>query len=293
MSDKFEFIDGLKYAYPIVRMCMWLSVSKSGFYEWRGRPMSATAERREVLKVKIAEIFDESDETYGYRRVHAELGRQGVPAGLELVRALMRELELVACQPRPWRHSLTEGGDAGRVPDLVAGDFTADAPGQKLVGDVTYIPTWEGWLFLATVLDCHTKAVVGYAMDDHYRTPLISAAIDAAVASGIVGAGSVFHSDRGSNYMSYEFAVKLGSLGINQSVGRTGVCYDNAMAESFFGVLKTERVYRTQYPTRAHAKSDIARYIEGRYNTRRLHSALGYRTPAEAYEAYISGQQAA
>lgn len=293
MSEKFEFIDGLKYAFPIVKMCRWLSVSKSGFYEWRDRPTSATTERREDLKVQIVNIFDDSDETYGYRRVHAELARQGITAGPELVRALMREAELVACQPRPWRHSLTEGGDAGNIPDLVARDFTADAPGVKLVGDITYIPTWAGWLYLATVLDCHTKAVVGYAMGDNYKTPLISAAIDMAVRNGRVEDQAIFHSDRGSNYTSAEFGEKLASQQMRQSVGRTGICYDNAMAESFFAVLKNELVHRTIYPTHAHAKRDIVRYIETRYNTRRIHSAIGYRTPLEVHEAYVSRCEAA
>jgi len=137
VSEKYEFIDGLRYAYPTVCMCSWLEVSKSGFYEWRGRPTSATAERRAALTVRIVEIFNDSDETYGYRRVHAELGRQGVEAGLELVRALMRAEGLVACQPRPWRHSLTRGGPSGPIPDLVQRDFTADVPGHKLVGDIT------------------------------------------------------------------------------------------------------------------------------------------------------------
>ena len=168
MSDKYEFIDGQRYAYSIISMCTWLDVSRSGFYEWRDRPASATTQRREYLKEVIIEIFEDSDGTYGYRRVHAELARQGVEAGPELVRALMREEGLVACQPRPWRHCLTDGADAGAIADLVARDFTADTPGVKLVGDITYIPTWEGWLYLATVIDCQTKAVVGYAMDDNY-----------------------------------------------------------------------------------------------------------------------------
>jgi putative transposase len=293
VSEKYEFIDGCKYAYPIVKMCTWLDVSKSGFYEWRGRPASATAERRAQLKALIAEIFADSDQTYGYRRVHAELGRQGVQAGPELVRALMRDLGLVACQPRPWRHSLTELGHSGPIPDLVARDFSADAPGVKMVGDVTYIPTWQGWLFLATVIDCHTRAVIGYAMADHYKTTLVSAAIDAAARNYQFAADAVFHSDRGSNYTSSDFAAKLVSLGVSQSVGRTGICYDNALAESFFAALKNELVRRTQYPTRAHAKRDIARYIELRYNTRRIHSALGYRTPKEVYDEHQTRQQAA
>ena len=288
MSEKYEFIDGEKYAYPIVRMCAWLEVSKSGFYDWRERPASATAERRAALTAKITEIFDDSDETYGHRRIHAELGRHGVEAGLELVRALMRAAGLVACQPRPWRHSLTVGGPAGPIPDLVARDFGAEAPGQKMVGDITYIPTWEGWLFLATVLDCHTKAVVGYAMADHYKTSLISAAIDAAARNYVFAADAIFHSDRGSNYTSAEFGDKLVSLGVRQSVGRTGVCWDNAMAESFFAVLKNELVHRTVYPTREHARKDVARWIEFRYNTKRIHSGLGYRTPQEVYGEYLN-----
>jgi len=287
------FIAQQEYAYPISRMCRWLAVSRSGFYEWRSRPVSVTAMRRASLMVKITTVFEESDETYGYRRVTAELVRKGVRAGEELVRGLMRQMGLVACQPRPWRFSLTQGGPAGPIPDLVDRDFTAAVPGAKMVGDITYIPTWQGWLYLATVIDCHTKKVVGYAMDDNYKTPLISAAIDRAAANMVLPDGAVFHSDRGSNYTSADFADKLDSLGINQSVGRTGICYDNAMAESFFAVLKNELVHRTVYPTREHARRDIARYIEFRYNTRRIHSGLGYRTPQEVHDTYMDQQIAA
>ena len=200
---------------------------------------------------------------------------------------------LVACQPRPWRHSLTQAGDSGPIPDLVARDFTAEAPGVKLVGDITYIPTWQGWVYLATVIDCHTKAVIGYAMDDHYKTSLISAAIDSAARNYPLVQGAIFHSDRGSNYTSAQFAAKLASLGIRQSVGRTGICYDNALAESFFAVLKNELVHRTVYPTRQRARKDIVRYIEFRYNARRIHSALGYRTPQEVYDEHLNRLEAA
>ena len=293
MSDSYEFIDGQKCAYPIVKMCRWLEVSRSGFYEWRDRPASATAERRGRLAAQILRIFADADETYGYRRVHAELARQGVQAGPELVRAIMREQGLVACQPRPFRFSLTDPGQVGNLCDLLERDFTATVPGAKLVGDITYIDTWEGWLFLATVIDCATKKVIGYAMDDNYRTPLISQAMVRAQANMVLPDGAIFHSDRGSNYTSQEFAETLEELGVRQSVGRTGICFDNAMAESFFGVLKVELVHRTQYPTREHARRDIARYIEFRYNTRRIHSGLGYNTPQEVHDAYIDGQDAA
>jgi len=275
-------------------MRSWLGVSSSGYYEWRRRPESATAARRERLKALITVIFDDSDETYGHRRLHAELARQGERCSVELIRALVRELGLVPCQPRPWRHSLTEADPAaGAIPDLVARDFTATAPGEKMVGDITYIPTWEGWVFLATVIDCYTKAVIGWAMDDNYRTPLISAAIRMAARNHDLKPSAIFHSDRGSNYTSAEFAATLRDLNIRQSVGRTGTCYDNAMAESFFAALKNERVHRTQYPTRRHAINDVARYIELRYNSKRLHSALAYRTPNEVYDEYLNRQLAA
>jgi putative transposase len=293
----YEFIDA-EYAtghnaLTVLQMCVWLGVSKSGFYEWRSRPESATARRREELRLLIKKAFDDSDGTYGHRRVWAQLARWGVRAGLELVRALMRELGLVACQPRPWRPTTTQQGAAGPIPDLVNRDFSAEVPGQKMVGDITYIPTWEGWLYLAAVIDCATRKVVGWAMDDHYRTPLISAAIGMAARNTDLPAGAVFHSDRGSNYTSGEFAGVLEGLGIRQSVGRTGICFDNALAESFNAAVKVERVHRTVYPTRRKAREDIAGYIELRYNRTRLHSALGYRTPQEAHDEYLNRQLAA
>jgi putative transposase len=302
VSARYELIDAEKATvtpagavkYSIVKMCQWLDVSSSGYYEWLGRPASATAARRDWLRLLIGEVFTGSDGTYGHRRVHAQLARWGEHASLELVRGLMRELGLVACQPRPWRHCLTEADAVpAPIPDLVRRDFTAEAPGRKMVGDITYIPTWEGWVYLATVIDCHTKAVVGWAVDDNYRTPLISAAIRMAARNHDLAPGAVFHSDRGSNYTSTEFAAVLTGLDIRQSVGRTGICYDNAMAESFFAALKTERVHRTQYPTREHARRDIARYIEFHYNTKRLHSALGYKTPQEVHDEYRNRQAAA
>ena len=298
MSERYELIDAEKDTmtengerkYRIRQMCGWLEVSTSGFYEWRGRPASATAQRRARLAAAVRRIFTDSDETYGHRRIHAQLAREGQRATPELVRAVMRDLGLVACQPRPWRHCLTDGDPAATLPDLVRRDFSAVAPGQKLVGDITYIPTWEGWTYLATVIDCCTKEVIGWAMDDNYKTPLIEAAIHMAARNHDLVPDAIFHSDRGSNYTSERFAKTLEALGIRQSVGRTGICYDNALAESFFGVLKTERVHRTVYPTRRHAERDIASYIELRYNTQRLHSGLGYRTPREVRDQYLNGQ---
>jgi putative transposase len=274
-------------------MCRWLEVSKSGFYEWGSRPESAAAQRRELLKIKIEALFYANDEEYGYRRMHAALVRGGEQAGEELVRKLMRELGLEPCQPKPWRHSLTEQGPSGPIPDLVNRDFSAAVPGQKMVGDITYIPTWEGWVYLALVIDCATRMIIGWAMDDNYKTPLIASAVKMAARNVELPGGAIFHSDRGSNYTSAEYARELGELGILQSVGRTGICYDNAMAESFNAALKNELVHRTHYPTRSHARRDIARYIEFWYNSKRRHSGLQYRSPQQARDEYVERQSAA
>ena len=286
----YKFIDSCrtstaKYAYPAKKMCAWLRVAASGFFDRRKRPASATAERRASLAVLVAAVFQACDETYGYRRIHAQLARRGVACGPELVRHLMRDLGLQPCQPRPWWVGLTEAdGREHRVPDLLEQDLTAPGPGEKLIGDITYIPTWEGWLYLATVIDCHTRMVIGYALGDDYKTPLIQEALQTAARNVTLAESAIFHSDRGSNHTSHAFATTIGERGMRQSMGRIGVCHDNAMAESFFGALKNGRVHRTVYPTRKRARADISRYIDRWDNSDRLHSGLGYRTPQEVLE---------
>lgn len=292
MSSKYEFIDGEKANYPIVKMCRWANVSTSGFYEWRRRPASATSERRASLRVRIVKIFADSDDTYGYRRVHAQLVDEHVEAGPELVRSIMRAANLVACQPRPYKVT-TIAGDGDGPADLCQRDFTATEPGTKLVGDITYISTWAGWVYLATVIDCYSKMVIGYAMADHMRTSLVTDALDMARRNVTLVEGCIFHSDRGSQYTSGDFETYLKQHDLFGSMGRTGVCWDNAMAESFFASLKNEFVYRTVFPTRKKAIDAIAHWIEIRYNRKRLHSALGYRTPFEAHNAYIVEEAAA
>jgi putative transposase len=294
VSEKYAFIDAEKARYSIARMCVWLEVSASGYDEWRNRPLSATAQRRTRLTTLVEAIFDESDGTYGYRRVHAALARQGQGCGPELVRDLMRKLGLVACQPRPWRPTTTQGGESGpAVADLVGRDFRADAPGTKLVGDITYLPTREGFAYLATVIDCCTKECLGYAIAAHMRTELVIDALRMAARNYCLQSAAIFHTDRGSQYLSQAFAEVVDQLDLRHSVGRVGSCFDNAQAESFNATLKVERVNRTAYPTREHARKDVTRYIEFRYNTKRLHSALGYRTPQEARADYQNRRQAA
>jgi transposase InsO family protein len=294
VSDKYTFIRGEEGNYSVRNMCRWAGVSRAGYYEWRDRPESATAVWRRQLGDLIEVVFADSDGTYGYRRVSVVLARRGRPCDPQTVRSIMAERGLVACQPRRKGPVTTVSSDAGDLPDLVQRDFTASEPGAKLVGDITYVATWQGWVYLATVLDCYSKKVVGWAMADHMRTSLVTDALGMAIKNGRVRGGvTIFHSDRGSQYTSQEFADFTAEAGITRSVGRTGICYDNAWAESFNATLKVERVHRTVYPTRQHAMKDVARYIELRYNQKRLHSALDYRTPNEVEQAWYDNQTAA
>ena len=235
MSDKYAFIAaeyaankaaGVADAPSVEKMCFWIGVSKSGYFEWKNRPPSKTAQRREILTAKIKEIFTANDGTYGYRRIHAELARQGVHAGLELVRRLMRRAGLVPHQVRTRRSLTRQAGDIAAIPDLVRRDFTAQAPYTKLIGDITEIKTWEGKLYLATVIDCFNKEVIGYAMAGHFRTELVTAAIEMAAANHPLEPECIFHSDRGSNYTSHAHAEVLEKLNLRQSLGRTGICFE-------------------------------------------------------------------
>jgi putative transposase len=199
VSERYELIDGEKACFTLAMMCRVLEVSRSGYYAWRSRPASANVERRRELQVEIYEIFHTVGRMrYGYRRVHRMLARRGIEAGPELVRALMRDLGLVPVQPRPWRKTTIADPDAAATPDLVGRRFTAERIGQVMVGDITYIRTWEGWVYLATVIDCATKMVLGYATAGHMRAGLVIDALAMAVRNHRVPPGAVFHSDRGS-----------------------------------------------------------------------------------------------
>lgn len=296
MSDKYALIAAEQAdptsTYPVISMCAWLAVSASGFYEWATRAPSARARRRALITAHVRAAFTAGRGAYGVRRVHAILARCDDPsvaaASLQLVRDIMRENDLLACQPRAYRVTTERDGEATqhKIADHLGRDFTAEAPGTKLVGDITYIRTWTGWLYLATVIDCHNRAVIGWSMATHMRTDLICDAITMAATNVDLAPGVVFHSDRGTQYTSDQYAKHLKKLGITASMGRTGICWDNALAESFFGALKNELVYRTAFPTQNKARTAIAEYIEVFYNRQRIHSALDYRTPAEFAATY-------
>ena len=273
----YRLVHAEKGNYCVEMMCRLAGMSRSGYYEWRNRGVSRAAARRAMLTEAIELVFEHSEGTYGYRRVHAELARRGIEADDDTVRQIMREHGWTPVQVKRRRSLTVADKQAAALPDLVRRDFTATVPGTKMVGDITQVDTGEGPLFLATVIDCHSKAVIGWAVDTRYPASLPIAALEMAAKRIPIRSGAIFHSDRGSQYTSADFGDALARLDMRQSVGRTGICFDNSMAESFFGKLKTERPGIGKFATRSAARREIVRYIEGFYNRRRLHSAIDYR----------------
>ena len=286
-------IDAEKANYKIARMCGMLGVPRSSFYAWRNRAETATAARRRELAAQVRRVFGAGRGAYGCRRVAAQLNREGHPCSVGLVADLMREAGLRACQPRAYKRTTVPGEQPVTSPDLIGRDFTAATPGTRLVGDITYLRTGEGWLYLATVIDLATRMVTGWQLAAHMRTSLVTDALDMAITHGHVQPRAIFHSDKGAQYTSAELARFCQAHGIRTSTGRTGVCWDNAAAESFFAALKNEMYYRQAFPDRARARFAVADYIEVFYNRVRLHSTLGYRTPAEALAEFQAAATAA
>lgn len=290
-------IEAEKANYKIVFMCDLLNVPRSSFYAWRDRVETPTQARRRELAVQVARVFAAGRGAYGCRRVAAQLNREGHDCSVGLVADLMRELGLAAVQPRAYKRTTVRGEDPVDSPDLIDRAFApgpdGGEPGERLVGDITYLRTGEGWLYLATVIDLATRMVVGWQMAAHMRTSLIVDALAMARDGGHVGLGAIFHSDRGTQYTSAEFHQYCHRIRVRTSVGRTGVCWDNAVAESFFSALKNEMFHHRQFSTRARARFAVADYIEVFYNRRRLHSSLGYRTPHEALIDYRTAATAA
>jgi putative transposase len=286
-------IDAEKATYPIAWMCRLLGVPRSSFYAWRNRAESATAARRRELAVRVKAAFGAGRGAYGCRRVAAQLNRDGHPCSVGLVADLMRELGLRACQPRAYKRTTVPGEQPVASPDLIGRDFTATTPGTRLVGDITYLKTGEGWLYLATVIDLATRMVTRWQLASHMRTSLVTDALAMAISHGHVHPGAVFHSDKGAQYTSAGFARFCQAHGIRTSTGRTGVCWDNAAAESFFAALKNEMFHRPAFPDRTRARFAVADYIEVFYNRQRLHSTLGYRTPFEALTQFQAAATAA
>ena len=268
----------------VKRACELLEVSRAAYYAHRSGPCQREHDDA-GLTARIRAVHEESRGRYGAPMIHAELARQGHRHGRKRVARLMRAAGLRGRTPKRWKRTTIPGPAAAARADLIRRDFTADATriDSRWCGDITYIRTWEGWLFLATVIDIASRRVVGFAMADHLRTALVADALANALAARDPAPGVIFHSDRGCQYTAGEFAQLADSNQVVLSLGRRGQCWDNALAESFFSALKGELIDVQAWPTRAGARRAIVEYI-GWYNGTRLHSSLGYPTPAE-YDA--------
>lgn len=289
MNALYRLIHAEKANYPIVLLCRVLHVARSSYYAWRESEAARRARQAadDALAHEITVLHIASRHTYGVPRIHAELRRRGRQVNRKRIARLMRERDIRGVTRRKRRSLTRPDTKAKPAPDLIGRDFHAERPGIKLVGDITCLPTAEGWLYLACWLDLATREVVGYAMADHHRAELVTDALDMAHGRARLEAGCVIHSDRGSEYTSAQFRDRIRALGLRQSCGRTGSCFDNAAAESFWALLKEEIGTRT-WPDRATARAEVFTFIETFYNRRRLrkHRTFGYLTPVETRQRH-------
>jgi transposase InsO family protein len=270
----------------INRSCALLSVSRSAFYQWSEHRPSARAQADERLRRHVRRIHYDSRGTYGAPRVHEQLRQEGVATARKRVARLMVEEGLQGRQRRPFKKTTIPDAETLSAADLLGRDFdpTHHPLNRVWCGDISYVRTWEGWAYLATVIDLASRRVVGFSIADHLRTSLVEDAMNMALTRRRPPPGLIFHSDRGSQYRSAGFRQLLARHQCRQSLSRPGQCWDNAVAESFFATLKTELVYRHAWQTRTALREAAFEYIEVYYNRLRIHSALGYRSPA-TYEA--------
>jgi transposase InsO family protein len=278
---RFKLIDAAKKDFPVQRLCQVLDVSPSGYFAWKNRPASRRQREDLVLLAHVRSAFSLSHETYGSPRMTHELREQGLETGRRRVARLMRENGLRARQPRRFRRKTDSQHAFPVAPNRLDQDFTAAAPDEKWGVDLSYIWTREGWLYLAVVIDLYARRVVGWAAGDRLHKELALTALRRALVMRRPAAGLLHHSDRGSQYCSNAYQAELRLHGIVVSMSGKGNCYDNAMVETFFKTLKSELVWRTVFQTRAEATEALARYIDGFYNPRRRHSALGFVSPAQ------------
>jgi len=279
---RFQFIEDRRDEFPVTRTCQMLDVSPSGYYAWRDRPPSAREMANQELYKKIETVYNESHGTYGSPRIYHELKDQ-VPCSENRIARLMRLRGLRAKQSKRFKTTTKRNKAHPVAPNLLKRDFVAARPNQKWLSDISYIPTQEGWLYLAAILDLYTRGIVGWAMSDRMTSDLTISALEMALHQRQPEADLILHSDQGSQYTDQAYQAMLKNHGIRASMNGVGTWYDNAPMESFFGTLKSERVYDHLYHTRAEAKTDVFFYIESFYNRHRRHSALDYLSP-QAYE---------
>ena len=280
---KFGFVDEHRSVWPVRVMCAALDLSASGYYAWRSRPESRRAASNRALIDDIRLIHAESSGTYGSPSVHATLRRHGRRVGRARIERLMRRAGLRGLAALPRRTRTTNSRHTYPIaPNRLGRDFATVAPNQVWLADLTSIPTGEGWLYLAAVLDLSTRKIVGWSMRETLHTEIATEALTMAIERQRPSPGLIHHSDRGIQYAAEAYRQRLAQSGITPSMSRRGDCLDNAPMESFFHTLKTERVHHRIYRTRAEARRDLFGSIEGFYNSHRLHLSLGYISPAEA-----------
>jgi putative transposase len=282
----FAWIEERRDEWPIAVLCRVLEVSRSGYYAWLSRKPSAAEVRREELTAEVEEIHAQVKGRYGSPRIHAELVDRGHECGVNFVAKVMREAGIAAKTKRKFRQTTDSNHALPVAENVLDRAFDPDEPNASWVADVTYIPTREGWLYLAAVEDLFSRRVVGWSMDATMTSRLVVDALEMALARRAGGPGLVAHSDRGSQYASDHYQRRLGEERITCSMSRRGNCWDNAPMESFFASLKKELVHDQDYATRAEAKASIFEYIEAFYNRVRRHSALGYVAPTEYERAH-------
>jgi transposase InsO family protein len=278
--SRYRLIQGEKAAYPTALLCRVLGVARSAYYAWAGREVSARARADAALGAQIAAAHERSRGSYGAPRLHAALRAAGVRTSRRRVARLLRAAGLAGCCRRRRVRTTVADPAQAPAPNLVARDFTVPAPDRLWLGDITYVATHEGWLYLAILLDARSRRVVGWAMADHLRTELALDALAMALHARRPSPGLIHHTDRGCQYTAAAYQAQLTSAGLVCSMSRSGDCLDNAMAESFFATLKAELVDRRHWATRAAARTAIFEWIEAFYNRQRSHSALAYQPPA-------------
>jgi transposase InsO family protein len=292
--SRYRFVEAESRRYSVAQLCRIAQVSRTAYYEWQERQPSQRELDDAALTATIRAIHAASSGQYGSPRVLAELQAQGHDVGRKRVARLMKAAGLRGRRPPRWVRTTTPEPTPPAIPDLVHGQFEAPAPDVLWVGDITYIRTWEGWLYLATVIDVFSRRVIGFSLADHMRASLVCDALKTAVATrgGNVD-GVIFHSDRGSQYSSAEFRAICDVHGVKPSMGKTGVCWDNALAESFFATYKLELIEPRSWPTRARTRTATVHWIEAVYNRQRRHSAIDMMSPVDYENRYWNRRAAA
>lgn len=280
---KYAYIETLRDRHSIGKMCRWLDVSRSGYYKWRHREPSARAKRRALVKQAVVTTFEQFRQRYGAPRLTVELNEAGVPCSLNHIAQLLAECGLQARNGKNYKYFPSVQAINHVSDNLLARKFTASAPNQKWVSDITYIKIERGFVYLAVIMDLFSRKIIGWALDKHMTNDLIISAFNMAVASREVEPGLILHSDRGVQYRSGEYQHLLHQEGIRPSMSRKGNCWDNAAMESFFARLKVESIYAEDINTKEQAYAAVFEYIEVFYNRIRRHSTNGYMSP-QAYE---------